>query len=85
MSSEPTFCCSARQGTDGNLEIKKTHTPASVGAAEAERVNNFRSLRINIAKSTSVLDGSTLEKESEEQLYFLTKLRQVKFPVAASR
>lgn len=84
-SSELTLCCSVRQGTDGNLEIKKTYAPACVGAAEAEQVNNFRSLRINIAKSVSVLHGSTLEKEAEEQLHFLTKLRQVKFPVAASR
>lgn len=33
---------------------QETHAPAaSVGGAEAERVNNFRSPRINIAKSPS--------------------------------
>lgn len=83
MSSELTF--SLGVGTDDNLEIKKDSRPCLVGAAEAKRVNNFRSRRINIAKNPSVSHGSTLAKETKEQLYFLTKLRQVKFPVAASR
>ncbi len=50
----------------------KAHTPVYISGAEVEKVNSFRSLRINITKNLSWSSHiSTLIKKAQKLLYFL--------------